>query len=166
MAYTVTFNGNEYKVSVKEIDASYEVKMNDKSFVVDYYQPSRSTLSVIINGRSYEVDLTEEEEILDVLIEGEHFHVNIFDESAQRLKGGKKGEAVTGKQVIKAPMPGKVVKILKKVGEEVKPGDGLVVVEAMKMENELKSKGVGVVKEIKVEEGTGVEGNAVLMEVE
>lgn len=166
MAYIATFNGSEYKVSVKEIDASYEVKMNDKAFVVDYYRPSRSTLSVIINGRSYEVDLTEEEDILDVLIEGEHFHVNLYDETDLRMKTAKKGEAVSGKQVIKAPMPGKVVKILKKIGEEVKPGDGLIVVEAMKMENELKSKGVGAVKEIKVEEGVGVEGNAVLMVIE
>lgn len=166
MAYIVAFNGDEYKVSVKEIDASYEVKMNDKSFIVDYYQPSRSTLSVIINGRSYEVDLTEEEEILDILIEGEHFHINLYDESDLRQRTAKKGEAVTGKQVIKAPMPGKVVKILKRVGDEVKVGDGLVVVEAMKMENELKSKGVGVVKELRVEEGMGVEGNAVLMVVE
>lgn len=166
MAYVATFNGKEFKITVKEIDASYEVQMNDKSYIVDFHQPSRFTLSVIINSRSYEVDLTEEDDILDVLIEGEHFHVDICDESALRLKGIKKGEAVAGKQVIKAPMPGKVVKILKKVGDEVKPGDGLVVVEAMKMENELKSKGVGVVKEIKVEEGMGVEGNAVLMLVE
>lgn len=166
MAYIATFDGKEIKISVKETDASYEVQMDNKSYIVDFYQPSRQPLSIIINGRSYEVDLTEEEELLDILVEGEHFHVDIFDESALRLKAAKKGEAITGKQVIKAPMPGKVVKILKKIGEEVKPGDGLIVVEAMKMENELKSKGVGVVKEIKVEEGMGVEGNAVLMVVE
>ncbi|HEY5675844.1 MAG TPA: biotin/lipoyl-containing protein, partial [Myxococcales bacterium] len=67
-----------------------------------------------------------------------------------------------GKQVISAPMPGKVVKVLVKVGDEVKDGQGLVVVEAMKMENELKSPKAGKVTELHAVEGAAVESGAKL----
>nr|WP_306414357.1 biotin/lipoyl-containing protein [Corallococcus exiguus] len=74
--------------------------------------------------------------------------------------------SVEGRQVILAPMPGKVVKVLVAVGEEVKEGQGLVVVEAMKMENELKSPKAGKVTEVFAKEGTAVENNAKLVVVE
>ena len=63
-------------------------------------------------------------------------------------------------------MPGKVIKILKKAGDEVKEGEGVIVVEAMKMENELKTPKAGKVKEIKVKEGDAVEAGARLALIE
>src|SRR4030065_584755 len=85
---------------------------------------------------------------------------------AGSLGGGGGGEDVAGKARAASPMPGKVVKLLVKEGEEVKSDQGVIVVEAMKMENELKSAVAGKVKEIFVKEGEGVEAGAKLVLVE
>ena len=76
------------------------------------------------------------------------------------------GFTVEGKQILASPMAGKVVKVLAKVGDEVRAGQGLVVVEAMKMENELKSPKSGKLVELSAVEGQAVEGGAKLAVVE
>jgi biotin carboxyl carrier protein len=101
-----------------------------------------------------------------VLVRGQVARVDVADERRLRLRAGSAGFTAEGKQVINAPMPGKVVKVLVKVGDEVKEGQGLVVVEAMKMENELKSPKAGKVVELLAKEGTTVENNAKLVVVE
>ena len=78
----------------------------------------------------------------------------------QKTAGAAQG---TGPQRITAPMPGKIVRVLVKPGDEVKARQGLVVVEAMKMENELRASGPGTVAEVRVSEGALVEANSVLM---
>jgi biotin carboxyl carrier protein len=103
---------------------------------------------------------------VNVLVRGQVSRVDVADERRLRLRAGSAGFSVEGKQVINAPMPGKVVKVLVKQGDEVKEGQGLVVVEAMKMENELKSPKAGKVVELLAKEGTTVENNAKLVVVE
>jgi biotin carboxyl carrier protein len=90
----------------------------------------------------------------------------VADERRLRLRAAQGGFSAEGRQLISAPMPGKVVKVLVKVGDEVKEGQGLVVIEAMKMENELKSPKAGKVVELPAKEGTAVEINAKLVVVE
>ena len=97
---------------------------------------------------------------------GQVNRVDVADERRLRLRAAAAGFTAEGKQVINAPMPGKVVKVLVKLGDEVKEGQGLVVVEAMKMENELKSPKAGKVVELLAKEGTTVENNAKLVVVE
>ena len=89
-------------------------------------------------------------------------------ERERRLKAiTRKAEAgVEGRQVIAAPMPSKVVRLLVGVGDQVGPGDGVIVVEAMKMENELRAMGSGTVQEIRVKEGEAVGGGHVLVIIE
>ena len=84
----------------------------------------------------------------------------------RRRRAAAGGFSAEGRQVICAPMPGKIVKVLVKAGDEVQEGQGLVVVEAMKMENELKSPKAGKVVELTAKEGTTVENNAKLVVVE
>ncbi len=79
---------------------------------------------------------------------------------------GAAGFSVSGKVVVTAPMPGKVVRVLVTPGAQVAEGQGLVVVEAMKMENELKSPKAGTVIEVFAKEGSTVEANAKLLTVE
>jgi biotin carboxyl carrier protein len=94
------------------------------------------------------------------------FSVRTEDAQRQRAlgKGGK--AAAAGPLTVRAPMPGRVVKLLVKPGDKVEPGQGLVIVEAMKMENELKAPQAGTVKELSVAEGQNVESGASLLVLE
>ena len=88
---------------------------------------------------------------------------DVSDERKRRLRAATAGVTVEGKQTITAPMPGKIVKVLVKEGEAVEAGRGVLVMEAMKMENELKASKAGTVQEIKVKEGQAVEMGALLL---
>ena len=103
---------------------------------------------------------------MNVLV-GETVHpLEILDERKLRLRRAAGKFTLEGPQRIDAPMPGKITRVLVKVGDEVQEGQGLVVVEAMKMENELKSPKAGKVVELLAKEGTAVENNAKLVVVE
>ena len=118
-------------------------------------------LCVLINGRSYRVSrgLTGE---LDV--NGLSCAVEVFDPRALRLRG--KGSAAQGRQNVSASMPGKVIRVLVSAGDTVEAGQGLVVVEAMKMQNEMKSPKAGRVVEVKTKKDAAVAAGDVLVVVE
>ncbi|MBP6440835.1 MAG: acetyl-CoA carboxylase biotin carboxyl carrier protein subunit [Caldilineaceae bacterium] len=100
-------------------------------------------------------------------VRGEQFHVQIEDERARRLNRGRKLPALPeGELAVTAPIPGLVVKVLVQVGAVIEEGQPLVILEAMKMENELRSMRNGVVKSISVAPGQRVEQNAVLLILE
>ena len=100
---------------------------------------------------------------LIVYVNGIAVPVTIVDR--RRWRRERRGDAGTGTQprMIVAPMPGRIVKVLVQAGEVVQPRQGLVVVEAMKMENELRAPRSGTVAEVRVREGASVEANAVLV---
>ncbi len=144
----------------------YRLTLNERNYTVDALTLDHGAVSLLVNGTSYHVEFEENGDEVGVLVRGQVTRVDIADERRLRLRAGAAGFSVEGRQVVCAPMPGKVVKVLVKVGEEVKEGQGLVVVEAMKMENELKSPKAGKVVELLTQEGTAVENNARLVVVE
>jgi pyruvate carboxylase subunit B len=100
-------------------------------------------------------------------LDGRRYEVEALDErtrAIRQLSSGASGPK--GPAPLVAPMPGLIVRVSVEVGASVQPGQGLVVMEAMKMENELRSASAGVVKAIRVEPGTAVERGAVLVELE
>ena len=124
------------------------------------------TLSVRIDGRM--VDLTTEGTPPEVgaIASGHRSYVRVESERQRAADAAKKAKQGGGEMVVKSPMPGRVVKVLVKPGDEVEAGQPLLVVEAMKMENELKARGAGRVREVHVQAGTAVEGNAKLITFE
>jgi biotin carboxyl carrier protein len=92
--------------------------------------------------------------------------LTVQDERKLRMSAGSRKLKVEGPQLLKSPMPGKVVKILAKPGDTVEEGQSLLIIEAMKMENELKAAAPGKVARVFVEEGQAVEANAKLMSIE
>ena len=101
-----------------------------------------------------------------MLVDGRNYRVNLMDERRVRTSGAVDASRAQGRQTVSVPMPGKVIAILIAEGDLVEKGQGLVIVEAMKMENEVRSPIAGAVKEIKVKPGDTVEGGATLLFVE
>ncbi len=166
MAYIAILDGEQVPVTMGKDDGGNTiVNIGEKQYTVDPRWTQDGLLSLIIDGRSYQVDIHSEKDNHEVLIEGEHFEFELFDERKALLKKSA-AMGAEGVQEIKSSMPGKIVKVLVAVDEEVEQGQGLVVVEAMKMENEIKSPKAGVVKKIGVEEGQAVESGALLVVVE
>jgi biotin carboxyl carrier protein len=110
--------------------------------------------SVLLDGRSFEVRIIPAQDGLRIEMNGRRFAAEVRD---PRDRGQRSGAAIgTGRQNIRAPMPGKVIRVLVREGDEVELGQGLVVVEAMKMQNEMKAQRGGRVAEVRVRGGETV----------
>ena len=144
----------------------YLLTLGGRHHTMDARMLEHGAVSLIVDGRSYDVEMDESGDEVQVLVGSEVLTVDVADERAVSLRAGAAGFSVTGKVLVTAPMPGKVVRVLVEPGAEVTEGQGLVVVEAMKMENELKSPKAGTVVEVFAKEGSAVEANAKLLTVE
>jgi biotin carboxyl carrier protein len=95
-----------------------------------------------------------------------YFNIEILDERRMRMRGVRSDLDISGPEIIKTSMPGKVVKVLVEPGQQVEPGAGIIIIEAMKMENEIQCRNTGVVKAVHVNAGQAVESDAALVEIE
>jgi biotin carboxyl carrier protein len=167
--YLTTLKGAKEQVPVDIEDQGngrYLLTIDGARHVVDAVPLDHGAVSLLIDGRSYDVELEEAGDEVQVLVNEQVLVVDVADERALRLRAGAAGFTVTGKVTLTAPMPGKVVRVLVAPGAVVAEGQGLLVVEAMKMENELKSPKAGTVVEVFAREGSTVEANAKLLTVE
>ncbi len=129
--------------------------------------------SLLLGGRSYEVfarRITKADETnyqtYEILVEGQRFEVKVEDERAKLLASLAKGAATSGLANVQSPMPGLVVGTPVEVGASVTQGQTVVILEAMKMENDLSAPISGVVREVRVSKGQTVEQGAVLIVIE
>ncbi len=167
MAYVAKIDKVEYKVHVKDIEADkFEVIIDDKSYIVDTQLTETSVYSLIVNGKSYETDVDYHDGVYHILTEGDLFKIEIMDELKKKMLERRGGGAAEGKQVIKSEMPGAIIDVKVNVGDEVKEGDVLLILEAMKMQNEIRAPKDGEVKEVFVKAGDNVEADAKMVVVE
>ena len=120
-----------------------------------------------IGTKTFDVSsLRREEEGYHLLLNGMSLHVTVEDERAMLLKtfGGEKATKVHS-AILRSPMPGKIARVLVSEGELIEAGQGVLILEAMKMENEIKAPAAGIVKVIRVSESDAVEKNAILIEI-
>lgn len=155
---------NEYEVEI--LDG--KIFVDGEAVDVDLQQSGATELySVLYNGRSFEMLIEADRFAYGVTLRGERFDVQVEDERTRRLNAGRKMVAVPeGELPIRAPIPGLVVRVLIEVGETVTEDQPLLLLEAMKMENEIRSMRSGVVKQISCVPGQRVEQNAVLIVLE
>ena len=125
----------------------------------DVEVPEPGVYSVLMDGRSYEARVEEGPNALVVVIDGRRFDIEVRD---PRRLTRKAGGAADGVQIVAAPMPGKVVRVLAAVGDEVAAGQGLLVVEAMKMQNEMKAARAGKVLSMSAKPGATVTAGEIL----
>jgi biotin carboxyl carrier protein len=144
----------------------YAVTVDGRRSELDSLVLPHGAVSVLVEDDSFNVDFEEKGDEVAVLLRNEVLRFDIVDERRLRMRAAAASFQAEGKQTITAPMPGKIVKVFVKPGDEVAEGQGLVVVEAMKMENELKAPKAGKVTEVLAKEGSTVENGAKLVVVE
>ena len=174
MILDVEVAGRSHAVEVRRGDGrrggTTQVVLDGRTVEVDARRIGRRW-SLLIGGRSYEIAVADEPGGITIV------HVNghavpatcsragtRFGAAARRARGLP--DAPDGPLQVVAPMPGRIVRVLVRTGDAVAAGQGLVVIEAMKMENELRSAKAGRVAEVRVAEGATVEARTVLMVVE
>ena len=169
MTFDVTVDGRPWKVAVEPAPQAgrYTVTVKGQQRVVDASWIQSDTLSLIDAGLQHELRLDKRRNgAFDVTVGGRTLHASVLKAGGPRSSSSSaRSSAASGTQPVKAPMPGRVVRVLASVGDRVAARQGLVVVEAMKMENELRSPRDGVVTEIPVAPGTAVEAGTVLVVV-
>ncbi|HTO97491.1 MAG TPA: acetyl-CoA carboxylase biotin carboxyl carrier protein subunit [Myxococcales bacterium] len=166
MKYTTIVDGQEQVVEVLPRENGYLVVVGDRALDIDAFQLQGVALSLIVGSGSYRCDIEQGRDgKVSVLVGESVYPLEILDERKLRLRRAAGKFTLEGPQRVDAPMPGKVTRVLVKVGDEVQEGQGLVVVEAMKMENELKSPKAGKVSELHAVEGSAVESGAKLVVV-
>lgn len=167
MAFIAKLGGQTSVVRITETEKSlYKVTVDGHEFMVDGRRTGRNNYSLLIDNRSFEVDVDTTEDEYRVLMDGRTYRIHMSDERQVRFGGRQSGIEVSGRQEVKIPMPGKVVAVLVNEGDTVAKGQGMVIVEAMKMENEVRAPGDGEVKELRVKTGESVESGQVLAIVE
>jgi biotin carboxyl carrier protein len=167
MKLHATLAGVETDVEIKEQDGRVLASVADRSYELEVH---RRRDGYLLKSDSRVFDCRVEGEptsgnVVDVFVGAEHYSITLTD--PKRLRGAAvAGAHGDGAARITAPMPGKVVRLLVNVGDRVEPGAGIVVVEAMKMQNEMKSPKAGTVAAIEVEVGATVDGGDVLAIIE
>ena len=165
MKYTVKIDDNAFQIEIKEKDRELELKLDGEVIPFDLAKVGGSNLvSILIDNHSFEAEVSKNADSYEVFLKGERFKCYLEDERTARLKDLVSTKIETGKEKeLKSPMPGLVVSIEVQSGDQVKSGQSLVIVEAMKMENELKAKFDAKIKEVKVKPGQTVEKDETLI---
>jgi biotin carboxyl carrier protein len=157
--------GDEFQI---DILSDNQVLINGKPNQINF-QALRQHLSysLLVNGISYEVNVYQDNGIWEVLLRGKQFSVLVEDERERRLRLAAGTAAIqTGLYSLQAPMPGLVIEIPVEEGMNVEEGDVLVVLESMKMQNELTAPRSGMVSKINISENDNVERKQVLLILE
>ncbi len=162
MQYQAIVDGADYRPEIEEVKPNfYRVSIGARSFEVDLRRTHGSSFLVLVGNRAFDLSISAEGD--DLLMVSRHGvnRVTLIDKARRRLQAGGERQ-VTGRVELRAMMPGRVVNLLVKPGDEVMADQGILVVEAMKMENELKTPKAGKVLEIKVSVGQAVEKGEIL----
>lgn len=156
--YFATIDGGEqeYTVTLVEDDNhNLKVTIDGVTYDVDMNRNGDNFYSIIIDNKSYMLDINSKGDKHEVLLEGDAFTVEVLDDMKKMMKA-RGASALKGRQVIDTAMPGQILKVLVEPGEEVVAGQPLLILVAMKMENEIKSPKDGIVQEVFVAAGQTV----------
>jgi glutaconyl-CoA decarboxylase len=166
MRFIARSKDRTHHVIAEPAASGWRVELDGRSLSVDVLPLGASLYSLLLDGRSYEVDVLESDGAFMVLVNGQPFRVELADEGASCGGAAAPAGLEAPGGAIRAPMPGKVVQVLVRPGDVVQPRDAIVVLEAMKMENELHAPLGGRVVDVRAAEGQSVNAGDVLVVIE
>jgi biotin carboxyl carrier protein len=164
MLYDVTIDGKNYRLDLKRAEGRWSCLLDGRELEVDAILARPDVLSLRIGNLAYEIKSERVGTDLHLWVGSTRFAAEVRD--PRSLRGRTRAGDDQGPKKIVAPMPGKVVRLLVHDGDEVEQGAGVAVVEAMKMQNEIKSPKKGTVQKILVTEGAAVNAGDVLAIIE
>jgi len=164
MKYIATIEEQTFEF---EINGEDEILADGDHVAIDFRSiAGQSVYSMLVNGRSYEALVQVEDDNLQVLLRGRLYIVTVEDERQIRLREASSSQTLQhGDFHLKSPMPGLIISIHVSEDQEVSKGDRLIVLESMKMQNELKAPREGIVRNIRVSSGENVDQDQVLLTV-
>ncbi len=136
-----------------------------QTLTIDAYRPGDGQLHFITDGHSFDADVRERDGKMIVQLRGQTTHVQVLNERQMRMKAAGVGGGRDAGPHLESPMAGKVVALQVAEGDEVEEGQSVIIVEAMKMENDLKAHRPGIVESIGVDVGQAVEIGDVLVTI-
>jgi len=153
---------------LKQFENLLEIKVDNKIYQVDLMHNDEGIFSILTNGRSYNIELVPQSKPKHYTAYTlyDTYDLEVIDAESRYLRNRAGGTQLLAENTITSPMPGKVVKIPVLVGDEVKKGDTVITISAMKMESEYKSPIDGKIHKILVAEGSTVAAGQVLIEIE
>jgi len=165
--YYVTIEDRVVEIEIDDTPAGSTATIEGRTYHLDLRPTSGDALfSLMVEHASHEVLVEDTESGMEIIVGGELFHTLVQDEWQRRLANIQRKSAVeTGETIVRAPMPGQVVRTEVEVGAAVKRGQGLVILSAMKMENEIRSPRDGKILTVHVSEGDKVDQNAELVTI-
>ena len=164
MTYDVSIDGKNYRLELERTESQWSCRLDGREIEVDAVVARPDVLSLRIGNRAYEVKCERVGGELHLWVGSARFAVDVRD--PRSLRGRAHAVDDRGPKKLMAPMPGKIVRVLVSQGAEVEAGAGVLVVEAMKMQNEIKSPKKGTIQKILVAEGSAVNSGDVLAIVE
>jgi biotin carboxyl carrier protein len=165
MVYDVTIDGKDYRLELERAEAGWRCRLDGREIQMDAVLARRDVLSVLIGGKAYEIKREHTATDMHLWVGSVRYLAELRDPRSLRARRGAQADD-KGPRKLLAPMPGKVVRVL--IGEQqaVEAGQSILVVEAMKMQNEIKSPKNGTVQKIVAAEGANVNAGDVLAIVE
>jgi biotin carboxyl carrier protein len=162
MKFEVAINNTRHIVELERDGKQWRISLDGEVVDADAVEIAPNIFSILLKGKSYEIRVTPSPAGTLTLQNGRHeFAAEVIDPRAWRGRRHGTLEA-EGRQQILAPMPGKIIRVLAQAGEKVEAGQGLLVVEAMKMQNEIRSPKSGTVERLLVKEGQPVNAGEIL----
>jgi pyruvate carboxylase len=165
MPYRVRVDNVPYQLEIEEIDGQKQkflIKRKGRQHVVEAFSSSLSQYTLLIDNQSFDVYVSNGKQPPTVFVNGSYFQI-AYDRNADVPNRNRTRPLAKGPMDIQASMPGKIVKILVKVGQKIEKGQALLVLEAMKMENEIAAPQSGTLKAIHVDSGQSVENGQKLV---
>ena len=164
MTYQINIDGKNYRLELTRSDGRWDCRLDGREVPVDAVLARRDVLSVLIGGKAYEIKRERSATDMHLWVGSVRYAVRVRD--PRSLRSRQTSDDGKGPRKLVAPMPGRVVRVLVQEEAEVEAGQGIVVVEAMKMQNEIKSPKKGVVRKLTASEGANVNSGDVLAIVE